>query len=163
MSKTIVVYFSAQGHTRRIADRIAQNLGADSFEIKPKTPYSDFDLVWQSEDARATREFNNLTSRDIELTTTDVPNWDSYDTVVICYPVWWGIAAWATNSFVKAVNWEGKTVWPCAVSHSSGVGESAQLLAKDANGGDWKEGFRFYQDASSTDTEAYANRVRNNG
>lgn len=85
--------------------------------------------------------------RDVELVTTEIPNWSEYSTVIIGYPIWWGIVAWPTNSLVKKLDFTDKKVVPFCVSHSSGVGESDQLLKADANGGDWTECHRFYQDA----------------
>ena len=70
-------------------------------------------------------------------------NWDSYDTVFIGYPIWWGIAAWPTDSFVAANDFTGKTVIPFCTSSSSGFGESGQLLAELAGTGEWLEGQRF--------------------
>ena len=147
MSKTIVVYYSAQGHTKRIAEKIAENLGADVFEIVPKEIYSEADLDWTNDDARATREHDE-NMREVPLESVDVPNWADYGTVILGYPIWWGIAAWATDSFVKAVDWSGKTVYPFCSSHSSGLGDSDVRLHDLANGGDWKDGVRFFQDAN---------------
>ena len=147
MSKTLVVYYSAQGHTKRIAEKVAENLGADIFEIVPEEIYSEADLDWTNDDARATREHDE-DMRDVPLASTEVPGWENYDTVILGYPIWWGVSAWATDAFVKAVDWNGKTVYPFCTSHSSGIGDSDILLRKQANGGDWKEGFRFFQDAT---------------
>lgn len=147
MSKKIVIYYSAQGHTKSIAEMVAKNLGADTFEIMPKEKYTETDLDWTDEDSRASREYAEESLRDIELATTEVPNWAEYDTVIIGYPIWWGIAAWPTNSFIKKLDLEGKKVIPFCVSHSSEIGESDELLKADANGGDWVEGYRFFQDA----------------
>lgn len=147
MSKTLVVYYSAQGHTKRIAEKVAENLGADIFEIVPEEIYSEADLDWTNDDARATREHDE-DMRDVPLASTEVPGWENYDTVILGYPIWWGVSAWVTDAFVKAVDWNGKTVYPFCTSHSSGLGDSDILLRKQANGGDWKDGFRFFQDAT---------------
>ena len=92
--KTLVVYFSAQGHTEEVAQKIANNLGADIFEIVPVDEYTSADLDWTDSDSRVTREHEDESLRNIELVSTTVENWDSYDTVLIGYPIWWGIAAW---------------------------------------------------------------------
>lgn len=83
--------------------------------------------------------------------TTKVDNWDSYDTVFIGYPIWWAIAAWPVNNFVKDIDFSGKTVIPFCTSVSSGIGESGQLLAKMAGTGDWQDGERFSSGVSATD------------
>ena len=154
MSKTVVVYYSAQGHTKKVAEKIAALREADLFEIKPAKPYAEADLNYMDEGARVTREYNNPAERDIELATTEVPGWADYDTVILCYPIWWAIAAWGTNSFVKAVDWSGKKILPVAVSHSSPAGESGYLLEDNANGGEWQEAVRIYQDATDDEIES---------
>ena len=154
MSKTIVVYYSVQGHVKKIAEKIAELKSADIFAIEAKQPYTEADLNYMDEGSRATKEFNNPELRDIELVSTEVPGWADYDTVILCYPIWWAIAAWGTNSFVKAVDWNGKKVFPIAISHSSPAGESGYLLEDDANGGEWQEAVRVYQDATDDEIKS---------
>ena len=89
------------------------------------------------------------------LTATEVENWDSYDTVFIGYPIWWGIAAWPVDGFVEANDFTGKTVIPFCTSSSSGLGESGALLAELAGSGDWQEGQRFRSSAAQSDIEAW--------
>lgn len=90
--KTLVVYFSAQNHTEAVAQRIAENLNADIFEITPADEYTSADLNWNDDNSRVTREYEDESLRNVELTSTTVENWDSYDTVLIGYPIWWGMA-----------------------------------------------------------------------
>lgn len=130
----LVVYYSAQGHTEAVSQRIAENLGADTFAITPVDEYSEDDLDWTDDNSRVSREYQNESLRNTELTTTTVENWDSYDTVLIGYPIWWGIAAWPVDTFVKANDFDGKTVIPFCTSSSSGLGQSGDLLAEEANG-----------------------------
>lgn len=144
----IVVYYSASGNTARVADEVAAAAGAPTFEITPVVPYTADDLYWQNEDSRVNREHEDERLRTVELTTTEIPNWDSYDTVFIGYPIWWAIAAWPVGGFVKANDFTGKTVIPFCTSTSSGIGQSGQLLAQLAGTGDWQPGMRF---ASSAD------------
>ena len=159
MSKTLVIYYSAQGHTKKIAEEIAKNLEADIFEIIPKEKYTEEDLDWTNNNSRATREHADPALRDVELITTDVPGWSDYDTVLIGYPIWWGISAWPVNAFIKAQDFTNKTVIPFCVSHSSDLGDSAKLLQADSNGGTWFEGHRFYQDADTTDIKTWADSL----
>ena len=88
-SKILVVYYSAQNHTEAVAQKIAENLGADTFEIVPKEVYTSDDLDWTDSNSRVSKEHNDTSLRNIELETTDVPNWEDYDTVLIGYPIWW--------------------------------------------------------------------------
>ena len=156
-NKTLVVYYSASGNTRRVAEAIAQAANTDLFEIVPTEVYTNEDLNWTNPNSRVSREHDDESLRDVPLTTTEVPDWDSYDTVLLGYPIWWGIAAWPVNNFVKANDFTGKTVIPFATSSSSGMGQSGSLLAEMANGGDWQQGQRFSSGASEADVQAWVN------
>ena len=155
--KTLVVYYSASGNTERVAKDIAEAAGADLFEIVPTEVYTSDDLDWTNPDSRVSREHDDESLRDVPLTTTEVPDWDSYDTVFIGYPIWWGIAAWPVDTFVKNNDFTGKTVIPFATSSSSGMGQSGSLLADMAGTGDWQEGQRFSSGVSSDDVQSWVN------
>lgn len=155
-SKVLVVYYSASGNTKRVAEDIADAAGADLFEITPTEPYTSDDLNWTDDNSRVSREHDDESLRDVELVTTEVENWDDYDTVFIGYPIWWGIAAWPVDNFVKDNDFTGKTVIPFATSSSSGMGQSGELLQEMAGTGDWQDGQRF---ASSVDQKDVADWV----
>ena len=124
--KTLVVYYSASGTTKRVATAIADA-------------------------TRVSREHDDESLRDIALTEITPADWDSYDTVLIGYPIWWGIAAWPVDNFVKGNDFTGKTVIPFCTSSSSGLGDSGNLLEEMAGTGDWQEGHRFSSGASDAD------------
>ena len=155
--KTLVIYYSASGNTARVAKDIAEAAGADLFEIVPTEVYTSEDLNWTNPDSRVSREHDDESLRDVPLTTTEVPDWDSYDTVFIGYPIWWGIAAWPVDTFVKNNDFTGKTVIPFATSSSSGMGQSGSLLADMAGTGEWHEGQRFSSGVSSDDVQSWVN------
>ena len=155
--KTLVVYYSASGNTERVAKDIAEAAGADLFEIVPTELYTSDDLNWTNPDSRVSREHDDESLRDVPLTTTEVSDWDSYDTVFIGYPIWWGIAAWPVDTFVKNNDFNGKTVIPFATSSSSGMGQSGSLLADMAGTGEWQEGQRFSSGVSSDDVQSWVN------
>ena len=116
-SKTLVVYFSASGSTKAVAETIADELDADIFELVPTQPYSSDDLNWTVNGSRVNREHDDESLRDIALTQTTPANWGDYDTVLIGYPIWWGIAAWPVNNFVKDNDFTGKTVIQIGRAH----------------------------------------------
>ena len=155
--KTLVVYYSASGNTERVAKDIAGAADAELFEIVPTEVYTSEDLNWTNPDSRVSREHDDESLRDVPLTTTEVPDWDSYDTVFIGYPIWWGIAAWPVDTFVKNNDFTGKTVIPFATSSSSGMGQSGSLLADMAGTGEWQEGQRFSSGVSSDDVQSWVN------
>ena len=146
--RTLVVYFSAQGHTEAVAEQIAENLDTDIFEIVPADEYTSDDLDWTDDNSRVTREYEDEPLRDVQLVSTEVPNWDDYDTIIIGYPIWWGIAAWPVNTFVEANDFSGKAVIPFCTSSSSGLGQSGELLREAAGTGNWLEGQRFRSNPS---------------
>ncbi len=82
----LVVYYSATGSTKSVAETIADATGGDLFEIEPKEPYTSDDLNWSNDDSRVSREHDNEDQRNVELVSTTVDNGDSYDTVFIGYP-----------------------------------------------------------------------------
>ena len=155
--KVLVVYYSASGNTKRVAEDIAEAADGDLFEITPAEPYTSDDLNWTNSDSRVSREHDDESLRDVPLTTTEVENWNDYDTVFIGYPIWWGIAAWPVDTFVKNNDFTGKTVIPFATSSSSGMGQSGSLLADMAGTGEWQEGQRFSSGVSGDDVQSWVN------
>lgn len=153
----LVVYYSATGNTEEAANMIADAAGGDLFELEPADPYTDEDLDWTNDDSRVTQEYENEDQRDVELVSTTVDNWDSYDTVFIGYPIWWGIAAWPVDSFVENNDFTGKTVIPFCTSASSGIGDSGNLLADLAGTGDWQEGQRFSSSPDEAEVQEWVN------
>ena len=153
----LVVYYSATGNTEEVANYIADATGGDLFEVEPAEPYTDADLNWTDDNSRVSREHEDESLRDVELVSTDVENWDSYDTVFIGYPIWWGIAAWPMDTFVEANDFTDKTVIPFCTSSSSGIGDSGNLLADLAGTGDWQVGERFRSGADEADVQEWVN------
>ena len=161
--KVLVVCYSASGNTKRVAEDIAEAADGDLFEITPAEPYTSDDLNWTNSDSRVSREHDDESLRDVPLTTTEVENWDDYDTVFIGYPIWWGIAAWPVDTFVKNNDFTGKTVIPFATSSSSGMGQSGTLLSEMAGTGDWQDGQRFSSGASQSDVADWVSGLGLNG
>ena len=151
----LIAYYSATGNTEAVANMIADATGGDLFELEPTEPYTDDDLNWSDDNSRVSQEHENEDPRDVELVSTTPENWDSYDTVFIGYPIWWGIAAWPVNQFVENNDFTGKTVIPFCTSASSGIGDSGELLADMAGTGDWQEGQRFRSSVSDEDVVAW--------
>ena len=158
--KILVVYYSAQNHTKNISEKIAKNLNADIFVIEPENAYTANDLDWTDSNSRVSKEHNDGSLRNVKLKNTVVQDWQKYDTILIGYPIWWGIAAWPVNTFVKENNFDGKTVIPFCTSSSSGLGQSGELLQKEANSGNWKEGHRFSSVASDLDIKTWTDTLK---
>ncbi|MEE3362073.1 MAG: flavodoxin [Anaerovoracaceae bacterium] len=156
--RVLVVCFSATGREKAVAENVASSLDADVFVIEPEDEYTKADLDCRNKDSRICREKEDEKLQEqVRLETTDVENWDSYDTVFIGYPVWWGKAAWPVDRFVENNDFSGKTVIPFSVSASSDNGKSAEALRKKAGTGNWLDGRRF---APDTDKGAAARWAR---
>ncbi len=141
--KILVAYYSATGSTERVAEYIASTTGGELFKLEPVNSYTSADLTWTDSSSRVNAEHNDESLRDIALVRTTPEDWDEYDTIFIGYPIWWGIAAWPVNNFLKDNDFTGKTVIPFCTSASSGLGNSASLLQEMAGSGTWITGMRF--------------------
>ena len=157
--KTIVVYFSGSGNTKRVAELVANETGAAIFELVPKNPYTEDDLNWRDENSRVQKEHNDTSLQNIELNSTSVPDWDSYDTVLFGYPLWWREAAWPVNNFVKGNDFSGKTVIPFCTSTSDGIGDSGSKLAQMAGTGTLQEGMRFSEREEESAVKEWAQGI----
>lgn len=160
LGKTLVVYYSASGNTKSAAEYIAKATNGDMFELEPKNAYSDADLDWTDKESRVNYEHDNENARDIELVAATIDRWEEYDTVFIGYPIWWGIAAWPVNAFVKGNDFTGKNVIPFCTSASSGLGESGKLLEDMVGTGNWIDGERFSSGVSESDVIQWVENIK---
>lgn len=158
--KVLVVYFSATNNTKNVAEKLSNSLNGDTFEIEPVKEYTSEDLEWTNNNSRVSKEHNDKSLRNIELKTTKPSNWNNYDTILIGYPIWWGIAAWPVDTFVKENDFNGKTIYPFCISASSGVGQSGKLLAELSNGGNWQEGHRFTSRPTDSDIKTFTDSIK---
>lgn len=140
-SQVLVAYFSATGTTKGVAEKIAQGLNADLFEIVPEQPYTGEDLDYGNDESRTTIEMNDDSVR--PAIADPIENIDQYDTIYLGYPIWWGQAPKIMDTFVESYDLNGKTIIPFCTSGSSGIGSSATNLENLSNGALWKEGKRF--------------------
>ena len=157
-SSILVAYYSAQGHTESVANTLADELNADTFVITPTQPYTREDLNYNNDDSRVSTEHLDE-NRHVELETITPDNFDSYDTILIGYPIWWATAAWVIDDFVTENDFSGKTVIPFCTSASSHLGESGTLLADMAGTGDWQEGIRFSSSVDEEEVRQWANEL----
>ena len=145
-SGVLVVYFSATGNTKGVAEKIASITGADTYEIKAAQEYTDDDLNWNDSNSRSTKEQNDLAARP-EIG-SDAISLDGYSTIYIGYPIWWGEEPRIMDTFVENYSFDGITMIPFCTSGSSEIGRSGQNLADNAGSGTWLEGKRFGGGAS---------------
>ncbi len=128
MTKNLVAYFSASGITKAVAQDLADAISADSYEIKPKVPYTNADLNWMDKNARSTIEMKDYNSRP-EMIDDDFSVSD-YDTIFLGFPIWWYIAPTIINTFLEKHNLENKKIILFATSGGSGFGKTVENLKK---------------------------------
>jgi len=126
MSKKLVAYFSASGITAKVAGMVADAVGADIHEIRPKFPYSKADLNWMDKQSRSTIEMNNKTFRP-EIEHSDL-KMEAYDVVFLGFPIWWYQAPTIINTFLENYDFSGKKVILFATSGGSKFGKTAEEL-----------------------------------
>ncbi len=140
MTKALVAYFSATGTTRRVAEVLAREIGADIYEIKPETPYSDGDLDWRDDGSRSTVEMRDKACRPAMEGDTDT---SGYDEILIGFPIWWYDAPRIIDTFLDAHDLSGKRVAPFATSGGSQMDGIAAGLSARHPAATWLEGMRF--------------------
>ena len=126
MSKKVVAYFSASGKTAKVAGMLADAVGADIHEIRPKFPYSKADLNWMDKKSRSTIEMNNKTFRP-EIEHSDL-NMEAYDVVFLGFPIWWYVAPTIINTFLESYDFSSKKIILFATSGGSGFGKTVEEL-----------------------------------
>ena len=139
----LVVYFSATGTTKGVAEKIASVTGADLYEIKAAQEYTAEDLDWNDSDSRTTHEQNDPSVRP-EIG-SDPVSLEGYSTIYIGFPIWWGEEPRIMDTFVESYDFDGITMIPFCTSSSSGIGMSGKNLESKAGSGKWLDGQREVQ------------------
>ncbi len=150
---TIVVYFSRTGNTEKIAEYLIDITGADSYVIEAAVPYTDEDIAYNNSGCRANQEQNDKTVRP-EIA-EPIASLDSYDTVFLGYPIWWGQEPRIIDTFLESCDFSDKTVIPFCTSGSSGIGTSERNIGALVPIGKQLTGKRFAASASKSDVETW--------
>ena len=137
----LYTYFSASGVTAKVAETLAEAVGADIFEIEPKVPYTEADLNWMDKKARSTIEMNDPASRPEIAVKRD--NMKDYDTIFVGFPIWRYVAPTIINTFLESYDLTGKTIIPFATSGGSGIGKTNERLAPSCKGAKLMDGKVF--------------------
>ena len=137
----LVIYFSATGTTKGVAEKIAALTDADIFEIVPAVPYTSADLNWNDRNSRTSVETDDPSCRpEIDGEPVDL---EGYSTIFIGYPIWWGDIPRIMSTFVESYDFGEITMIPFCTSASSGVGQSDKHLEEQAGSGKWLKGTRL--------------------
>ena len=149
----LVVYFSATGTTKGVAEKIASVTGADLYEIKAAQEYTAEDLDWNDSDSRTTHEQNDPSVRP-EIG-SDPVSLEGYSTIYIGFPIWWGEEPRIMDTFVESYDFDGITMIPFCTSSSSGIGMSGKNLESNAGSGKWLDGQRFSGSVSEDELQTW--------
>ena len=128
---TLVLFFSAEGTTAKVAKEYAKKIGTDLFEIVPEQAYTKADIKYINPLARCNRE--QIGGKDVPVTGM-IENFDQYDTIYIGFPIWYGQAPRVVHTFCKGYDWSGKTIHIFATSGGSKIGKTAEKLSPSVNG-----------------------------
>lgn len=129
MSKTIILYFSATGTTKKRAQKLAKIIGATLYEIRPKVPYTNADLNWNDPTSRTTIEQHQHNGR-VEIV-DDLPDISNYDTVIIGHPIWWEITPRLISTVIDKLDLNGKTVTSFGTCGTSTYSRSQSKFDRD--------------------------------
>lgn len=153
MKKYLVAYFSASGVTKKVAENMANAVGADLFEIMPEQPYTNADLNWLNKQSRSSLEMKDRSCRPALAAKPDVSD---YDVVLVGFPVWWYREPSIIDTFMESADFTGKTVVPFCTSGGSGLGDSAGNMQSLAPGARVVDGKRFSRSASADELKKWA-------
>ncbi len=146
MSRKLVAYFSATGTTTKVAELLADAVGADIFEIQPEIPYTAADLDWHNKNSRSSIEMKDDSSRPAIASKRD--NMHEYDTIFVGFPIWWYVAPTIINTFLESYDMTGKTIIPFATSGGSEIGDTSKKLTPSCSGAKLLEGNVFKSNVS---------------
>jgi flavodoxin len=153
--KTLVVYFSATGTTKRVAETVASIMNADLYEIVPAQPYSEADLNYEDESSRAYTEQHDSAAR--PAIGGEVLSLDDYGRIYLGYPIWFDQAPRIINTFLESYDLSQKTIIPFCTSNSSEIDNSVAALSDTVTCKKWLKGYRFGADATEEDIRQLVN------
>ena len=155
-NKSAVIFFSATGTTKQIAEYIKSETNSDLFEIIPKQKYTSEDLNYGDNNTRATREQRDSTARPEIQNKIDVSN---YDTIFLGYPIWWGDVPKIILSFIDETNLNGKTIIPFCTSGSTDISGSKNTLKTYNSSINWVLGKRFSNNSTKEDIKDWIQKL----
>lgn len=129
-ASVLVAFFSAEGHTKALAEKIAKETGGTLFQIEPEVPYTKADLDGWDDNSRATLEARDRSRR--PAIANRVEDFAKYDTVYLGFPIWWYTAPTIINTFLESYDTAGKVIIPFATSGGSAFGNTEKDLKVSA-------------------------------
>lgn len=143
--KSLTVYFSCTGVTKKLAEKIAAVTGSELYEITPEIPYTKADLNWMNSESRSSLEMKDYTSR--PAIAGDIPDISQYEVIYLGFPIWWYVAPTIIRTFLESRDFTGKVIFPFCTSGSSQPGDTDAFLREVCPNAEWKETVRFGKNA----------------
>ena len=140
MSKILITYFSASGVTKRVAEKVANAVNADLFEIEPKEKYTESDLDWMDKNSRSSIEMNENIKPEI---LNKVSNLDDYDTICLAFPIWWYKEPTIIDKFLEENDMSNKNIYVFVTSGSSTIDSTYKSLKNNFPNLNFASGKRF--------------------
>lgn len=122
--KTLVVFYSLSGNTRDIAEKIQAKTNADLYEIMTEEPI-------EASPAFYIKSRQQLKNKAYPALKGELPDFSSYDTIFVGFPVWWYTIATPVLAFLEKADFQGKKVVPFS-TQGSNVGTSFTDFAAKA-------------------------------
>ena len=155
MSKVVVSYFSASGVTKGVAEKIANAIGGDLFEIEPKEKYTDSDLDWTNKQSRSSIEMTNNIKPEI---VKKIPNISDYDTIIIGFPIWWYKEPTLIDKFIEENDLTEKKIYVFVISGSSTIDSTYKSIKNNFPNLNFINGKRFSTDISNQEIQKFINQ-----
>ncbi len=140
MSKILISYFSASGVTKRVAEKFANAVSGDLFEIEPAVKYTNEDLDWTNKESRSSVEMNQNIKPEIART---IPNLNDYDTICLAFPIWWYKEPTIIDKFLEENDMTGKRIYVFVTSGSSSIDSTYKSLQNNFPNLNFVSGKRF--------------------
>ena len=140
MSKILISYFSASGVTKRVAEKFANAVNGDLFEIEPAVKYTNEDLDWTNKESRSSVEMNQNIKPEIART---IPILNDYDTICLAFPIWWYKEPTIIDKFLEENDMTGKRIYVFVTSGSSSIDSTYKSLQNNFPNLNFVSGKRF--------------------
>ncbi len=155
--KNLVAYFSASGTTKKVAEKLANVVNGDLYQIEPEIRYTPEDLNWMDNNSRSSIEMRDHSSRP-EIK-DGLKSIDEYDTIYLGFPVWWYVAPTIINTFLEKYDFSGKNIIVFATSGSSGLGKTIEELKPSCSiATNWLGGDRLKSSISEEELREWVNK-----
>ena len=145
MNKVLISYFSASGVTKGVAEKVANAIKGDLFEIEPVKKYSSEDLDWTNKQSRSSIEMNENIKPEI---LNRVPNLEEYDTICLAFPIWWYKEPTIIDKFLDENDMSGKKIYVFVTSGSSSIDSTYKSLKNNYPNLNFISGKRFTENES---------------